>query len=75
MRCFGSDNDAGEMGTGSLTLPPNGMSNVSGLSSVEEIRTLGYHTCATFVDGGFSCWGANWAGQLGDGTTTSRPYP
>ena len=34
-----------------------------------------YHTCAILDDGSVSCWGSNWDGQLGDGTTTDRTTP
>ncbi len=33
------------------------------------------HTCARLTSGGVRCWGNNSSGQLGDGTTTSRPNP
>ena len=33
------------------------------------------HTCAILDDGTVSCWGYNYYGQLGDGTTTSRNTP
>jgi alpha-tubulin suppressor-like RCC1 family protein len=35
----------------------------------------GDHTCAVDVAGAMRCWGANGAGQLGDGTLDDRRAP
>src|SRR6266704_1281746 len=40
-----------------------------------SIAVGGNHTCAVTLDGVALCWGKNWAGQLGDGTTTPNSTP
>ena len=39
------------------------------------ISSGGSHTCAIVDDGGVRCWGSNFFGQIGDGTTTSQSTP
>jgi len=39
------------------------------------ISAGGSHTCGLFVGGNAYCWGANSAGQLGDGTSDDRVNP
>jgi alpha-tubulin suppressor-like RCC1 family protein len=44
-------------------------------SGVRSVAVGGFHACALLESGGVRCWGANQAGQLGDGTTTASPRP
>jgi alpha-tubulin suppressor-like RCC1 family protein len=34
-----------------------------------------FHSCATLANGGARCWGGNFNGSLGDGTTTQQLTP
>lgn len=34
-----------------------------------------FHNCTRLSTGAVYCWGGNWQGQLGDGTTTARSVP
>ncbi|MBU1244590.1 hypothetical protein KKD52_00705 [Myxococcota bacterium] len=74
--CWGA-NDAGQLGDGTseprLTITPIDLGRHYFQVSVGET-----HTCAVADDGGNTaafCWGANDAGQLGDGTDVDRPVP
>ena len=74
VRCWGQ-NATGEVGDGTTTLRSSPV-DVAGLSGDVASISAGYnHTCAVTTGGGALCWGANYSGELGDGTTTSRPSP
>ena len=45
------------------------------IAATPMVATGGAHTCAVDTTGGVRCWGANYAGQLGDGTTISSQRP
>lgn len=67
--CWGR-NDHGELGNGdfSTTTPP-GLAEavpVTGLQGVAAISSGLYHSCALLDDASIACWGAGYAGQLGD---------
>lgn len=74
IKCWGS-NYFGQLGDGSLInryIPVE----VSGLTSGGQAIAAGMnHTCAVLSGGEIWCWGANWYGQLGNGSLTRRSIP
>ena len=50
-------------------------SGVSAVINATAITAGDGHTCALTNTGGVLCWGNNWYGELGDGTTTNRYTP
>ena len=72
MACWGR-NDVGQLGDGTRESSPFPV-RVTPTSSGNNPPVIGWaHACSIGVDGGVSCWGANSAGQLGDGRTTDSP--
>ncbi len=73
-------NDHGQLGrstTDTCRGSPCGLqpAQVPGLAGVTEIAAAWFHTLALKSDGTVWAWGANYAGQLGDGTLTDRSSP
>lgn len=72
--CWGL-NDAGQLGHPLQTapLPPQAVPGLSG--NVLQIAAGSRFTCALTLDRTVKCWGSNYSGQLGDGSTTTRYEP
>ncbi|MEL7207609.1 MAG: RCC1 repeat-containing protein, partial [Actinomycetota bacterium] len=78
-RCWGS-NFFGQLGDGTTSnasvpvgvVGPDGSGELSG---IRQLTVGAFHTCAVMTNGRVTCWGANFSGQLGDGSTTNRPVP
>lgn len=74
VKCWGA-NDEGKLGDGTST-DHSAPVDVSGLThDVAALAAGAGHTCAQMRNGGARCWGGNWAGQLGNGTTTNPWQP
>lgn len=75
IKCWGR-NFEGQLGDGTNGNLRTTPVDVSGFSDGAIAVAAGdTHTCAVTTAGGVRCWGRNAHGQLGDGTTTSRPVP
>lgn len=78
VRCWGS-NDRGQCGHGAAGAPYLSPSCVlksgSSFLGATALALGSAHACAALADGSIECWGANDAGQLGDGSTVDRGEP
>ena len=72
--CWGT-NIGGQLGDGTTTnrLAPVAVKGLA--SGVVALAARAGHTCALTLGGGVKCWGNNFDGELGDGTTTDRLVP
>ena len=73
--CWGN-NLYGELGDGTTTdSGVSGPQAVIGGLKFASIQPGAFHTCGLTSRGAAYCWGANFYGQLGDGTTTPSAVP
>lgn len=80
--CWGRNN-SGQLGDGTggpgshsaiNPLAVMGLTDAIGVAAGDEGGNGG-HTCAVRAGGNVVCWGRNYYGQIGDGTTTNRMTP
>ncbi len=68
--CWGPDQSANPYGA-----RPGDLFRVEGLTGVVELSVATSHTCARVESGGVYCFGSNYFGELGDGTTDNAKRP
>jgi alpha-tubulin suppressor-like RCC1 family protein len=66
--CWGA-NDNAQVGNGSTQAAVTSPAMVAGVTDAVELVGGGEHTCARRLSGGVTCWGYNYLGQLGNGST------
>lgn len=74
VQCWGG-NQYGQLGDGTTTHRLAPVTVVGLESGVAAVAASFYHTCALTEGGAVLCWGANFGGRLGDGTTTESHTP
>ena len=78
VKCWG-ENNFGQLGNGSTTHPGDGVVipvQVVGLTGGVTAITAGAdYNCALLRGGGAKCWGHNFVGQLGNGSTKDSSTP
>ncbi len=72
--CWG-DNGSGALGDGTTSDRPTPVGVASLATGVQDVAAAVGYSCVITSTGGVKCWGSNFFGQVGDGTTTERHTP
>jgi alpha-tubulin suppressor-like RCC1 family protein len=72
--CWGT-NDARQLGSGTTVDSSSTPLQVVGGLTFTTLAVGGAHVCGITPSGAVYCWGNNFEGELGDGTTSDRSVP
>ncbi|MEC7750442.1 MAG: hypothetical protein VX405_02930 [Myxococcota bacterium] len=73
--CWGKNGTGGEIGSGDSRTRATTPLRVEFVEDVLQVAVADGHTCALHGEGIVSCWGVNWAGQLGVGRAPNSREP
>ena len=74
VKCWGN-NFSGQLGDGNVFTNSSIPVSVLNLDNISHIGTGYNHSCAILIDGTAKCWGNNFDGKLGNGTTNNSSTP
>jgi alpha-tubulin suppressor-like RCC1 family protein len=74
IKCWGA-NGYGQLGDNTTIARTTPIDVIDMTTNVIAVTAGGNHTCGLTTAGGVKCWGDNYWGQIGDGTTMSRTVP
>lgn len=75
VNCWGSNGNTRKLGDGTTVEMRRTPVTVLGVSGATAISAGPMHTCAIVSGGEVKCWGSNYNGQLGDGTSWQLASP
>ncbi len=74
LRCWGEGHH-GQLGNGTTPLAQATPVTVTGISNALKLGAGHAHSCSILATNTIQCWGYNWSGQLGIGTTQLQNTP
>ena len=74
VKCWGS-NEYGQLGNGRTNVESTPATISRPITDAVTLAAGYAHTCALTRSGSVMCWGANWLGQLGNGTMANQYIP
>jgi hypothetical protein len=74
-RCAGASHGSAGSDSTTIPVPVAGIGGVGTRGQVAALSGTYNHVCAQLWNGEARCWGHNFGGVLGDGTTIDRVFP